>query len=259
MPRLICILTLALLCLPAVTQATPLALTDMSKATLTLGPGTENGQVRGFLSDSHSGVRVGDQNIGKFSPHVSAAMSDELGRRGGEASPDNGHLSSSAFTESADLYSGIRPTIKGGASVHKSFLVSGEGHGVMTFSAPITQDITRSIAMVVDRQGASLPIDNGLAAVSLFKANDPLREQHAALTFGANDGSRLLRTQAGPLSRSEFLNLTRTLGDFGAGVVVATDVGAVSLPEPSSMIFLSCALLALVIFPRRYDDTAIVT
>jgi hypothetical protein len=253
MSRLSCILTLALLCLPVGTQATPVAPTiasapvDMSKATLTLGPGTENWQVKEFLNDSRSGVRVGDQSVGKFATHLSVAVSNEPGRRGDEASSDNGHLNGSAFTETVDLHSGLRPTTKAGASGHKSFLVSGEGHGATTFSAPATQDGARSMPMIVDRQGTSLPTNNGFAVVSLFDAND--REQHAALASGRNGVSPLHRTQAGTLALSEFLSPKRALGDFGVGL--ASDVRGVSLPEPSSMIFLSCALLALVIFPRR--------
>lgn len=249
MSRLSCILTLALLCLPAGTQATPVAspTVDMSMATLTLGPGTENGQVKEFLNDSRSGVRGGEQSVGRVSPHLSVAVSDELGRRGGEASSDNGHLSGSAFTEALDLHSGLRPPTKAGTSSHKSFLVSGEGHGAMTFSAPSTQDITRSTPMIVDRQGTSLPANNSFAVVGLFDANRSDREQPAAITSGRN--GVLHRTQAGTPTSSEFLSRKQTFGGFGLGVM--SDVRAVSLPEPSSMIFLSCALLALVIFPRR--------
>ena len=227
MSRLSCILTLALLCLPVGTQATPVAPTmpsatvDMSKATLTLRPGTENWQVKEFLNDSRSGVR------------------------GGEASSDNGHLSGSAFAETGD--SGLRPTTKAGAASHKSFLVSGEGHGSTTFSTPSTQDITRSMPMIVDRQVTSLPTNNSFAGVSLFDAKDSDREQPATPASG-RDGIHH-RTQAGPLTVSEFLSPKQALGGFGLGVT--SDVRAVNLPEPSSMIFLSCALLALVIFPRR--------
>jgi hypothetical protein len=241
MSRLICILMLALLCLPAGTQATPLAspiagatadLSDMSKATLTLGRGTANWRVKEFLGDSGSGLRVGEQSVGKFSMHASVAMSDELGGRGGEASPDNGHSSSA---------------IKAGASIQKSLLVSGDGHGSMPLPTPLTQDIMRSTAMVIDRQGTSLPINNGIASVSLVGANDSHREQQATRSFGRNDGSTLDRTHAGSLIPSELLSPKRSLGGVGAEVA---DVRAVSLLEPSSMIFLSCALLALVIFPR---------
>jgi hypothetical protein len=251
MSRLSCILTLALLCLPVGTQATPVAPTmpsatvDMSKATLTLRPGTENWQIKEFLNDSRSGVRGGEQSVGRFSPHVSVAVSDELGRRGGEASSDNGHLSGSAFAETGD--SGLRPTTKAGAASHKSFLVSGEGHGSTTFSTPSTQDITRSMPMIVDRQVTSLPTNNSFAGVSLFDAKDSDREQPATPASG-RDGIHH-RTQAGPLTVSEFLSPKQALGGFGLGVT--SDVRAVNLPEPSSMIFLSCALLALVIFPRR--------
>ena len=253
MSRLICILTLALLCLPGVVQATPMppppaSAIDMSNASLTLGRGTENRQAKEFLSDTRSGVRGSEQAVGKFSTQLSVAVSDEVGRRGGEAISDNGNLSGSAFTETVDSQSGLRPTTKAGASSHKPLLVSGEGHGAMTFSAPVTQDITRSMAMNVDRQGVSLPTNNSFAVASQSDAKDSDREQQTVPALGRHDGPVLLRTQAGaPLS--EFLSPKRVFGDFGLGV--ASDGRAVTLPEPSSIIFLSCAILALVIFPRR--------
>ena len=250
MSRLSCILTLALLCLPVGTQATPVAPTipgamvDMSRATLTLRPGTENWQVKEFLNDSRSGVRGGEQSVGRFSPHLSVAVSDG---RGGEASSDNGHLSGSAFAETGDLHSGLRPATKAGAASPKSFLVSGEGHGATTFSTPSPQDITRSMPMIVDRQVTSLPTNNSFAGVSVFDAKDSDREQPAAPASGRNGLHH--HTQAGPLTVSEFLSPKRAFGGFEVGAT--PDVRAVNLPEPSSMIFLSCALLALVIFPRR--------